>query len=104
MVATMDKETNIPLDLIKLWQEKTQAFFNDPKTIEIMMKNMQASQDFFKKIQKMSSTYADHNTNETDDSKDNIRDAISILKLRIAALEGRVAELEGNTKGDISDI
>lgn len=90
----MDNKNNIPLDLIKLWQEKTQAFFNDPKTIELMMQNMSTSQDFFKKIQEMSFNYAGDNNNEANDGKDSIRDAISVIKSRITALENRISELE----------
>lgn len=90
----MDNKNNVPLDLIKLWQEKTQAFFNDPKTIELMMQNMSASQDFFKKIQGMSFNYAGDNNHEANDGKDSTRDAISVIKSRITALENRISELE----------
>jgi hypothetical protein len=103
MVLIMDNKNNIPLDLIKLWQEKMQGFFNEPKTIELMMKNMSASQDFFKKIQEMSFNYAGDNLNEVNNGKDDARDSMSVIKSRLTALEQRIAELEKLAASDKSN-
>jgi len=90
----MTTDGNVPLELIRIWQEKTQAFFSDPKSVELMMNNIQMSQSFFKKMQETGYEYKKHNAAQADDSTDDARDAIYLLKLRVTALEQRIAQLE----------
>lgn len=93
----MQTDNNTHLELIRLWQEKTQAFFSDPKTIELMMQNMLMTQSFFQKTQEMKHDHAKQPNTKTSNGMDNASDSIAILNMRITDLEQRVSQLEGST-------
>jgi hypothetical protein len=96
----MKIDDKAPLELIRLWQEKTQAFFTDPKVVEIMVGGMQTGQDLFDKMRDMGEGYAENNPKQTDDSIHKLHDAINQLSLRLAAIELKFSQLDQSTKGN----
>lgn len=96
----MKTDSNSPTEMFKLWQEKTQEFFSDPKMVELMMQNAQVTQSFLNKINELRPENAKYNAAQNNDSMDDTQNTIELLNIRVTALEQRIAKLEAAARKD----